>query len=89
MVNLDDYILLKKYEEFKNELLKGINQNPSYCVVIMRRAFGKNYHVSMLLSQSLNGMYEKAINELLEEHKITEVSKGFSVFTTSYKLVKT
>ncbi len=88
MVNLDNYVLLKRNEEFKNQLLKGIDRKPTYCVVIMRRAFGKNYHVSILLSQSLNEMYEKAISELLEEHKIEEATKGLSAFTTSYKLSK-
>lgn len=86
MVNLDDYVLSGKGEEFKNELFKGIDHHPAYCVEIMRRAFGKNYHISMLLSQSLNEMFKNAIGELLEEHKITEVAKGLSVFTTSYKL---
>lgn len=90
MVNLDDYIMMGNIEKFKSELLKGVTERPAYCVEIMERAFGKDYHISPILSHALSDMYKTAISKLLEEGKINESNNfknnedKYSVFTASY-----
>jgi hypothetical protein len=90
MVDLDNYVMIGNYEKFKKELLKGITERPAYCVEIFERAFGKDYHISPILSNQLSKMYEAAINELVKEGKIKESIKfkdidgKDSIFSTSY-----
>lgn len=91
MVNLDDYVFYEGLEKFSTELLKGITERPAYCVEIMEKAFGKDNHISPILSHKLADVYEKSILSLLKQNKIVESNKfrdnlgQYTVFTTSYK----
>jgi hypothetical protein len=91
-VNLDNYIIWGDYEKFKSELLGGFIERSSYCVEIMKRAFGDDYNISPILSHTLSDWYERAVEDFLKSNKIVKVrehpnnSGEVSVFTTSYKL---
>lgn len=94
MTKLEDYVLEGNLDDFKAQLLEGITEIPAYCVEIMKRAFGKDYSISPVLSCALSDMYEKAINDLLKEGKIIasynfkDNEMKITVFSTSYARAK-
>lgn len=86
-------VIQGKFEEFKEDILKGISKTPAYCVEIFEKAFGNDYRISLILYKQLTDMFEQAIKELLEGKQIAE-SNTFknmhgkvTVYTTSYKRI--